>query len=142
MRRRFWLQTLPTHYVLALLNGILSACWGRPQKQRDPEFAQLIEESERALTNKSAKKAGGSRTRKSEKQEDAELLAADNREGEDGGEDEAFVFTESPSCEFTAAFYIIERLGPHLSLSASPHTHTHTHPRTVRTCLQMSRVGI
>ncbi len=66
------------------------------QKGRDPEFAKLLEDSEKALaTKKNGGKRGNARTRKSEKQEDAELIAEEVQEGED----DTFVFTESPACE-------------------------------------------
>jgi hypothetical protein len=65
----------------------------RTQKGRDPEFANLLEESEKALAiKKNGGKKGNARTRKSEKQEDAELVA------EGDAEDDTFVFTESPPC--------------------------------------------
>lgn len=61
------------------------------RKDRDPEFAKLLEESEAAKVKKGKRKseAGGNRRRKTEKEEDEELL----RETE---EDESFVFEESP----------------------------------------------
>lgn len=72
------------------------------QKGRDQEFANLLEESEKALATKNGKngKKGNARTRKSEKQEDAELIAEEVQEAED----DTFVFTESPACKlFTSA---------------------------------------
>jgi SWI/SNF-related matrix-associated actin-dependent regulator of chromatin subfamily A member 5 len=59
-----------------------------------------LEESEKALaTKKNGKggKKGNARTRKSEKQEDAELVA------EEDNEDDTFVFTESPACKLWPA---------------------------------------
>ncbi|GAA5965649.1 hypothetical protein JCM21900_003048 [Sporobolomyces salmonicolor] len=66
--------------------------------QRDPEFAKLLGEAESAGKQKGrrgkAGKAAQSRGRKTEKEEDDELLATG-----DGGEEEGgpFVFTESPA---------------------------------------------
>ncbi|KAL4401794.1 chromatin remodeling complex Adenosinetriphosphatase [Malassezia pachydermatis] len=62
------------------------------KKDRDPEFARLLEES---AQQRSKKKTGGSdqrHHRKSEREEDAELLHDENAEDED----ETFVFRESP----------------------------------------------
>lgn len=93
-----------THALLPYLKltPVAATCL---QKSRDPAFAQLLEESERALETKKGSAAAakarkaGARGRKSEKQEDAELLAADaSKTGDGEGEDEAFVFTESPAC--------------------------------------------
>lgn len=46
-----------------------------------------------ATKNGKGGKKGNARTRKSEKQEDAELVA------EEDNEDDTFVFTESPACK-------------------------------------------
>ena len=85
---------------------LLVSDWMPFQKQRDPEFAQLLAESEAAVESQKAagkKVASSRRGRKSEKQEDAELLAdAGDKEGEDAKSDEeTFVFTESPACKCT-----------------------------------------
>lgn len=71
------------------------------QKQRDPEFAKLLEEAEAQSAPKRGRKGNteGSRRRKSEKEEDAELLNDEEHEGEDSA-DAPFVFTESPTCRF------------------------------------------
>ncbi|CAO1636771.1 unnamed protein product [Sympodiomycopsis kandeliae] len=67
------------------------------KKDRDPEFAKLLEESTNQSKNKgkgSKKRAGGneggSRRRKTEKEEDEELL------NEDNDEEQPFTFHESP----------------------------------------------
>ncbi|KAG0140791.1 hypothetical protein CROQUDRAFT_664695 [Cronartium quercuum f. sp. fusiforme G11] len=72
--------------------------------QREPEFAKLLAESEKAtISSNKAKNKGSNRKRKTEKEEDEELLAAekcgdkDNPEDEQIADDEPFVFTESPS---------------------------------------------
>ncbi|GAA5925972.1 hypothetical protein JCM3775_005165 [Rhodotorula graminis] len=66
--------------------------------QRDPHFAQLLVEAENAGKAKGRRgKAAQSRGRKSEKDEDAELLEAE-KETDGLGEGEGpFVFTESPA---------------------------------------------
>ncbi|PWY99737.1 putative ISW2-ATPase component of a two subunit chromatin remodeling complex [Testicularia cyperi] len=64
------------------------------KKERDQEFAKMLEESQQASNKKKSKKAGDNRRRKTEKEEDEELLKADDGEG---GDDEAFVFNESPA---------------------------------------------
>lgn len=65
--------------------------------QRDPEFANLLLEAESAGKQKGRRgKAAQSRGRKSEKEEDAELLAEGKGDG-DEGEEGPFVFTESPA---------------------------------------------
>ncbi|KNZ59468.1 uncharacterized protein VP01_1726g5 [Puccinia sorghi] len=70
--------------------------------QREPEFAKLLAESEK-MCSKKAKPKGQHRGRKTEKEEDEELLAAEKRGDKQGDEsqsatdDEPFVFTESPS---------------------------------------------
>ncbi|GAA6060422.1 hypothetical protein JCM10212_002190 [Sporobolomyces blumeae] len=65
--------------------------------QRDPEFAKLLAEAENAGKQKGRRgKAASSRGRKSEKEEDAELLAEGKGDG-DEGEEGPFVFTESPA---------------------------------------------
>ncbi len=76
------------------------------KKERDPEFARLLEESNKssaATKDKSKRKGaaadGGSRRRKTEKEEDEELLksgAGGEGEGQ-SGEEESFIFQESPS---------------------------------------------
>lgn len=70
------------------------------KKGRDPEFARLLAESQdntrKGKGKKKAAGAGGNRTRKTEKEEDEELM-----QGEEG-EDEPYVFSESPSCESDA----------------------------------------
>ncbi|KAM0747938.1 hypothetical protein T439DRAFT_305108 [Meredithblackwellia eburnea MCA 4105] len=66
--------------------------------ERDPEFAAMLAESEkaRAQTQTKGKKIDGtSRKRKSEKEEDAELLVTEDKEGETP--DGPFTFTESPA---------------------------------------------
>lgn len=73
------------------------------KKDRDPEFARLLEESTSKNAKAKGKKrgggggaagaTGGSRRRKTEKEEDEELL----KEGGDEDEEEAFVFHESPA---------------------------------------------
>ncbi|PLW46886.1 hypothetical protein PCANC_06604 [Puccinia coronata f. sp. avenae] len=71
--------------------------------QREPEFAKLLAESEKMITKNKAKVKGQHRGRKTEKEEDEELLAAEKRgdkQGDDShstADDEPFVFTESPS---------------------------------------------
>ncbi|GAA5937174.1 uncharacterized protein JCM15063_002831 [Sporobolomyces koalae] len=65
--------------------------------QRDPEFAKLLAEAESAGKQKGRRgKVAQSRGRKSEKEEDAELLAEGKGDG-DEGEEGPFVFTESPA---------------------------------------------
>ncbi|GAA5884385.1 hypothetical protein JCM16303_003663 [Sporobolomyces ruberrimus] len=65
--------------------------------QRDPMFAKLLAEAESAGKQKGRRgKAASSRGRKSEKEEDAELLAEGKGDG-DEGEEGPFVFTESPA---------------------------------------------
>ncbi|GAA5904621.1 uncharacterized protein JCM6883_003843 [Sporobolomyces salmoneus] len=65
--------------------------------QRDPMFARLLAEAESAGKQKGRRgKAAQSRGRKSEKEEDAELLAEGKGDGDDG-EEGPFVFTESPA---------------------------------------------
>ncbi|EST05585.1 ISWI HAND domain protein [Kalmanozyma brasiliensis GHG001] len=59
------------------------------KKERDEEFAKMLEESQQASSKKS-KKGGDNRRRKTEKEEDEELL-------KDGDEEESFVFNESPA---------------------------------------------
>lgn len=70
--------------------------------ERDPEFAAMLEESEKQLGKgkASAAKKGkvGARGRKTEKEEDDELLAATKTADDD--DSEPFVFTESPACEY------------------------------------------
>lgn len=61
------------------------------KKERDEEFARMLEESQQA-SSKKAKKGGDTRRRKTEKEEDEELL----KEG-DEEEESAFVFNESPA---------------------------------------------
>ena len=78
------------------------------QKVRDPEFASLLIESEAVNETKKVNgKTGPRRGRKTEKQEDAELLAvADEKEGDgDGGED-PFVFEQSPACRSSRSFVL------------------------------------
>lgn len=73
--------------------------------QREPEFAKLLAESEKATINinNRAKAKGSNRKRKTEKEEDEELLAAEksvdkeNPDDDPTADDEPFVFTESPS---------------------------------------------
>lgn len=71
------------------------------KKGRDPEFAKLLDASEAANEKKAAnaagKKGAQSRGRKSEKQEDAELLAEAGDKDADSHED-ALIFPESPAC--------------------------------------------
>ncbi|GAK64485.1 chromatin remodelling complex ATPase chain [Moesziomyces antarcticus] len=62
------------------------------KKERDQEFAAMLEESQQAAAKK-AKKAGDNRRRKTEKEEDDELL----KEGDDDQDEGAFVFNESPA---------------------------------------------
>ncbi|KAA1102342.1 hypothetical protein PGT21_019144 [Puccinia graminis f. sp. tritici] len=67
--------------------------------QREPEFAKLLAESEKMCSKNKTKPKGQHRGRKTEKEEDEELLAAD-KQGDDSqsaADDEPFVFTESPS---------------------------------------------
>lgn len=61
------------------------------KKERDEEFAKMLEESQ-AASAKKAKKGGDNRRRKTEKEEDEELLKEGNDE-----EEESFVFNESPA---------------------------------------------
>ncbi|SPO25346.1 probable ISW2 - ATPase component of a two subunit chromatin remodeling complex [Ustilago trichophora] len=61
------------------------------KKERDEEFAKMLEESQQS-SSKKAKKGGDNRRRKTEKEEDEELL----KEGGDDEED-SFVFNESPA---------------------------------------------
>lgn len=75
-----------------------SLTFDRVQAQREPEFAAMLAESEKALSKgKSAKKGKQttSRGRKTEKEEDEELMAEEK--GEDEDPDGPFVFTESPA---------------------------------------------
>ncbi|POW18921.1 hypothetical protein PSHT_05280, partial [Puccinia striiformis] len=71
--------------------------------QREPEFAKLLAESEKMCSKNKAKSKGQSRGRKTEKEEDEELLAAEKRgdklgdDSQSTSDDEPFVFTESPS---------------------------------------------
>ncbi|MBW0499315.1 hypothetical protein O181_039030 [Austropuccinia psidii MF-1] len=67
--------------------------------QREPEFAKLLEESEKMCNSKvKARSKGQQRGRKTEKEEDEEMLAAEKEDdNENAGTDEPFVFTESPS---------------------------------------------
>lgn len=60
------------------------------KKERDEEFAKMLEESQQA-SSKKANKGADNRRRKTEKEEDEELL----KQG--GDEQEAFVFNESPA---------------------------------------------
>ncbi|CDR98790.1 probable ISW2-ATPase component of a two subunit chromatin remodeling complex [Sporisorium scitamineum] len=62
------------------------------KKERDEEFARMLQESQQASSKKKAKKGGDTRRRKTEKEEDEELL----KEGDDE-EEGAFVFNESPA---------------------------------------------
>ncbi|PWN50758.1 hypothetical protein IE53DRAFT_374447 [Violaceomyces palustris] len=59
------------------------------KKDRDPEFAKMLEESQEQQT-KRGKKSGDTRRRKTEKEEDEELL-------NDEQEEDSFVFEESPA---------------------------------------------
>ncbi|GAA96867.1 uncharacterized protein L969DRAFT_94873 [Mixia osmundae IAM 14324] len=69
------------------------------KKEREPEFAAMLEEAEISrnadTSRKSKAKAGASRGRKTEKEEDAELLREDDEN--DGSKDDLMVFTESPA---------------------------------------------
>ncbi|GAA5986339.1 hypothetical protein JCM10908_003710 [Rhodotorula pacifica] len=66
--------------------------------QRDPDFAKLLEEAESAGKAKGRRgKAAQSRGRKSEKDEDAELLEAEKETDGLAEGDGPFVFTESPA---------------------------------------------
>jgi hypothetical protein len=71
------------------------------QKERDPNFATMLEEAENQVKARKGKaaQAASSRRRKSEKEEDAELLKEEEHEVEDE-DDSAFVFTESPACRW------------------------------------------
>ncbi|TXT12146.1 uncharacterized protein COLE_02556 [Cutaneotrichosporon oleaginosum] len=60
------------------------------KKQREPEFAAMLDE-QLAQSSKGKKKASDNRHRKSEKEEDEELLK------DEDAEDDAFVFEESPA---------------------------------------------
>lgn len=60
------------------------------KKERDEDFARMLQESQQA-SSKKAKNGGDNRRRKTEKEEDEELL----KEG--GDDEEAFVFNESPA---------------------------------------------
>ncbi|WFD31513.1 hypothetical protein MSPP1_002551 [Malassezia sp. CBS 17886] len=60
------------------------------KKDRDPEFARLVDESQRRRVGK--KGSGDQRRRKTEREEDEEMLHDEEDEGGDG----AFVFRESP----------------------------------------------
>ena len=82
--------------------------------ERDPEFANMLAESEKQLGKGKAaqgkKGKVGARGRKTEKEEDDELLAATKDEEKD--EDEPFVFTESPACKshpFSSYYSKLER---------------------------------
>ncbi|GFZ42856.1 DNA helicase [Saitozyma sp. JCM 24511] len=61
------------------------------KRQREPEFAAMLDEQMSKTSKKGKSKADDHRHRKSEKEEDEELL----QEGEE--EDEAYVFEESPA---------------------------------------------
>lgn len=61
------------------------------KKDRDPEFAKLLEQTQSKAKKGKKGGAGEARRRKTEKEEDEELL------GEDEQEEEAFVFDESPA---------------------------------------------
>ncbi|GAA5994552.1 DNA translocase [Rhodotorula paludigena] len=65
--------------------------------QRDPGFAKLLAEAENAGKAKGRGKAAQSRGRKSEKDEDAELLEAEKETDGLAEGDGPFVFTESPA---------------------------------------------
>lgn len=74
------------------------------QKERDPEFAKLLEDAEAQAAPKRGRKSNAAgRRRKSEKEEDAELLNDEQKDGDDEG-DAPFVFTESPTCAFRQVF--------------------------------------
>ena len=60
------------------------------KKDRDPEFAQLLEESTQQRKNRGRRGGGDHRRRKTEREEDEELLH------EEEEPEEAFVFRESP----------------------------------------------
>ncbi|WWD08624.1 hypothetical protein V865_006737 [Kwoniella europaea PYCC6329] len=60
------------------------------KKQREPEFAKMLDEQMANQSGKGKKKANDHRHRKSEKEEDEELLK------DEDAEDEAYVFEESP----------------------------------------------
>lgn len=89
---------------------------GSFQKQRDPEFAQLLAEAEAQAAPKRGRKgdtgAAGSRRRKTEKEEDAELLNEEVHDADDDS-DAPFVFTESPSCTlpFSLSFSLLKHQG-------------------------------
>ncbi|KAL1410183.1 chromatin remodeling complex Adenosinetriphosphatase [Vanrija albida] len=61
------------------------------KRQREPEFAAMLDEQLAQTSAKGKKKASDNRHRKSEKEEDEELLK------DEDGDDEAFVFEESPA---------------------------------------------
>ncbi|EJD52770.1 SNF2 family DNA-dependent ATPase [Auricularia subglabra TFB-10046 SS5] len=67
------------------------------KKERDPEYANIIESQTAQTKGKGRKKAADktARHRKSEKEEDDELLRDTNKEDED--DDQPFVFEESPT---------------------------------------------
>ncbi|BGP54869.1 chromatin remodeling complex Adenosinetriphosphatase [Rhodotorula sphaerocarpa] len=65
--------------------------------QRDPDFAKLLEEASAGKAKGRRGKAASSRGRKSEKDEDAELLEAEKETDGLAEGDGPFVFTESPA---------------------------------------------
>ncbi|KAH7108257.1 SNF2 family DNA-dependent ATPase [Auriculariales sp. MPI-PUGE-AT-0066] len=69
----------------------------REEKERDPEYAKILEQQHEQGKGRGRKKAADktARHRKSEKEEDDELLRETNREDED--DDQPYVFEESPA---------------------------------------------
>jgi len=65
------------------------------KKAKDPEFAKLLKERGDATEEKAKGPKGSRQGRKTEKEEDQEILNDEENENDDT----SFVFTESPACK-------------------------------------------